>query len=80
MHHERHILPTRSVSNQAIAATLRLWNEIGCTDSTTLERIVSGLREQTDDRPVGNSVSTIEISAPDARQNPVKQMKPGAGG
>jgi hypothetical protein len=74
-------LPTRAVSNQAIAATLRLWHEIGCTDPTTLQRVVSGLRELPDRKPsTGTPPVSIGISARHSRQEPPDQLEPAIDG
>lgn len=43
-------LPTRT-TNRAMAATLRLWQVTGCTDTTILEQVAAGLRELPDAAP-----------------------------
>ncbi|MGW5385635.1 hypothetical protein [Nocardia sp. NPDC003963] len=45
MQDRRPPLPKRPATNRAIAATLRLWQDYGCTDLTTLQRIATALRE-----------------------------------
>lgn len=51
MQDRRPPLPTRPAANRAIAATLRLWQDYGCTDLTTLQRIATALREPSETGP-----------------------------
>lgn len=51
MPEQRPPLPTRT-TNQAMAATLRLWQVTWCTDTAILEQVAAGLRELSDAEPL----------------------------
>lgn len=81
MHSQHSTLPTRTASNQAIAATLRLWHEIGCTEPITLQRVASGLRELPDLKPPTDTPSApAGISARHSRPEPPDHLEPAIDG